>query len=62
VKGYKLYNQATRKSIYSRDVIFDEHYVVLPFKSTNVFTTFISMSKLESNPMQLMDDHDHTTY
>ncbi len=62
MKGYKLYNQATQKSIYSQDVIFDEHYVVLPFKSTNFFTTFISMSKLESNPMPLMDDHDHTTY
>jgi hypothetical protein len=35
VKAYELYNQATQKSIYSWDVIFDEHYVVLPFKSIN---------------------------
>ncbi len=43
-------------------MIFDEHYVVLLFKSTNVSTTVISMSRLESNLMSLMDDHDHTTY
>jgi hypothetical protein len=43
-------------------VIFYEHFVVLPSKFTNVSTTFTSMSKLESNPMPLMNDQDHITY
>jgi hypothetical protein len=62
MKGYKLYNLATQKSFYNQDVIFDEHSIALLFKSTNVSTTFTSMSKLESNPMPLMDGQDHTTY
>ncbi len=62
VKGYNLYNLATRKSFYTWDVIFDEHYVVLPSKSTNVSTTFTYVSKLESNPMPLVNDQDHTNY
>jgi hypothetical protein len=52
----------TQKSFYNQDVIFDEHSMVLLSKSTNVSTTFTSMLKLESNPMPLMDDQDHTTY
>jgi hypothetical protein len=62
MKGYKLYNLTTQKSFYNQDMIFYEHSVVLLSKSTNVSTTFTSISKLESNPMPLMDDQDHTTY
>jgi hypothetical protein len=62
MKGYKLYNLATQKSFYNQDVIFDEHSMALFSKSTNVSTTFTSMSKLESNLMPLMDDQDHTAY
>ncbi len=62
MKGYKLYKMVTQKSFYNQDVIFDEHSMVLLSKSTNVSTTFTSMLKLESNPMPLMDDQDHTTY
>ncbi len=62
MKGYKLYNMATQKSFYNQDVIFDEHSMVLLSKSTNVSTTFTFMSKLESNPMPLMDDQDHIFY
>jgi hypothetical protein len=53
---------ATQKSFYNQDVIFDEHSMVLLSKSTNVSTTFTFMSKLESNPMPLMDDQDHIFY
>ncbi len=46
----------TQKSFFSWGMIFDEQYVVLSLKFTNVSSTFIIVSKLEIDPLLLMED------